>query len=173
MDWYSPKHVERILKIKSNHKTFVHLVGLYTYCKMHGAYNVKHTLRLCNTHCFSTATMVARNRLNVTFKYIDCSVSLSLSFVFKIKLQICLGDRIHPHPQIKEWLKHVLRQSHSEPLVLPFGLNWIGVYSASAQGQSCSRRNVLTLISNNNVDKNLSTHRITPNITLDGENPTE
>ena len=28
--------------IKSNHKNFVHLVGLYTYCKtMHGAYNVK------------------------------------------------------------------------------------------------------------------------------------
>ena len=33
-------------KIKSNHKNFVHLVGLYTYCKMmHGVYNVK--LRLC------------------------------------------------------------------------------------------------------------------------------
>ena len=29
---------------KSNHKNFVHLVGLYTYCKMmHGAYNVKLT----------------------------------------------------------------------------------------------------------------------------------
>ena len=28
-------------KIKSNHKNFVHLVGLYTYCRMtHGAYNV-------------------------------------------------------------------------------------------------------------------------------------
>ena len=42
MDWYSPKHVERILKMKSNHKNSVHLAGLYTYCKMmHGAYNVK------------------------------------------------------------------------------------------------------------------------------------
>ena len=42
IDWYSPKHVERILKVKSNHKNFVHLVGLYTYCKMmQGAYNVK------------------------------------------------------------------------------------------------------------------------------------
>ena len=29
---------------KSNHKKFVHLVGLYIYCKMmHGIYNVKHT----------------------------------------------------------------------------------------------------------------------------------
>jgi hypothetical protein len=42
MDCYSPKHVERILKIKSNHKKFVHLIGLYTYCRMmHGAYSVK------------------------------------------------------------------------------------------------------------------------------------
>ena len=31
MDWYSPKHVERILIIKSNHKNSVHLVGLHTY----------------------------------------------------------------------------------------------------------------------------------------------
>jgi hypothetical protein len=29
------------------------------------------TLRLCNTHCFSTATMVARTRLNVTL-YVHC-----------------------------------------------------------------------------------------------------
>ena len=29
-------------KINSNHKNFVHLVGLYTYCKkMHGAYKFK------------------------------------------------------------------------------------------------------------------------------------
>ena len=27
MDWYSPKHVECILKVMSNHKNFVHLVG--------------------------------------------------------------------------------------------------------------------------------------------------
>ena len=34
------KHIQ--WKIKSNHKNFVHLVGLYTYCKMmHGAYNIK------------------------------------------------------------------------------------------------------------------------------------
>ena len=30
--------------MKSNHKNFVYLVGLYTYCKkMHGVYNVKRT----------------------------------------------------------------------------------------------------------------------------------
>ena len=43
MKWYSPKYVERIVKIKSNHKNFVHLVGLYTYCRMmHSAYNVNY-----------------------------------------------------------------------------------------------------------------------------------
>ena len=27
----------------------------------------KHTLAMCNTYCFSSTTMVARTRLNVTF----------------------------------------------------------------------------------------------------------
>jgi hypothetical protein len=31
---------------------------------LHAGYN--HTLRICNTYCFSTATMVARTRLNIT-----------------------------------------------------------------------------------------------------------
>jgi len=30
---------------------------------LHAGY--KYTLRMCNTYCFSTATMVARTRLNV------------------------------------------------------------------------------------------------------------
>jgi len=30
-----------------------------------------HTLRMCITYCFSTATMVARRRLNVTL-YVNC-----------------------------------------------------------------------------------------------------
>ena len=30
-----------------------------------------HTLRLCNSHCFSTATMAARKRLNITL-YVHC-----------------------------------------------------------------------------------------------------
>jgi len=29
-------------------------------------YGYKHTLRLCNNYCFSTASMVTRKRLNVT-----------------------------------------------------------------------------------------------------------
>ena len=37
------------MKIKSNHKNFVRLVGLYTYCKMmHGAHNVKRETKSLN-----------------------------------------------------------------------------------------------------------------------------
>jgi len=35
-----------------------------------------HTLRLCNTHCFSTATMVPRTRLNVAFYVLSCSSTI-------------------------------------------------------------------------------------------------
>ena len=41
MDWYSPKHVERILKIKSNNKKVVHLVGYI------------HIARCCTVHTMS------------------------------------------------------------------------------------------------------------------------
>ena len=37
-----------------------------------------HTLRICNTHCFSTATMVVRTRLDVTL-YVHC-LSCLLSY---------------------------------------------------------------------------------------------
>ena len=35
----------------------------------------KHTLRLCNAHCFSTATMVRRTHLNITL-YVLCMCCL-------------------------------------------------------------------------------------------------
>jgi hypothetical protein len=46
----------------------------------------KHTLRICNTYCFSTATIVAQMRLNVT--YIACLVNL---FVFLFSLFVILS----------------------------------------------------------------------------------
>ena len=45
----------------------------------------KHTLRTCNTYCFSTATMVARKRLDVTL-YVNC-LSLFLPFLYGVKLE--------------------------------------------------------------------------------------
>jgi len=38
----------------------------------------KHTLRLCNTHCFSTATVVARTHLTVTL-YVHCLSSCNIT----------------------------------------------------------------------------------------------
>jgi len=41
-----------------------------------------HTLKLCNTHCFSTASMVARTRLMLRYTYIACLVSSFLLCLF-------------------------------------------------------------------------------------------
>jgi len=37
----------------------------HSHCVM-DTYGYKHILRICNTYCFSTSTMVTRTRLNVT-----------------------------------------------------------------------------------------------------------
>ena len=43
----------------------------HAHCML-DTYGQKHTLRLCNTYCFSNATMVARTHLNFTITYIVC-----------------------------------------------------------------------------------------------------
>ena len=53
----------------------------------------KHTLRICNSYCFSTATMVARTRLSVTLVF--CSLSATpfctiTTHVFCVSSQISL-----------------------------------------------------------------------------------
>jgi len=55
------------------------------------------TLRLCNTHCFSTATMVARTRLIVTL-YVQCPSCLHQ--VLCLAKQILL--QTHPKPSLAE-----------------------------------------------------------------------
>jgi hypothetical protein len=49
----------------------------HAHCMLHTE-GYKDTLRICNTHCFSTATMVARTRLIVTLyeDWLCCSVWL-------------------------------------------------------------------------------------------------
>ena len=45
--------------MKSNHKNFVHLVALYTYCKMmHGAYSVKH-----QSQCHIIIILITNNNI--------------------------------------------------------------------------------------------------------------
>jgi hypothetical protein len=42
----------------------------HAHCMLY-AYGYKHTLRICNTHCFSTAKILARMPLNITL-YVHC-----------------------------------------------------------------------------------------------------
>jgi len=56
-------NMEKILYSGAGHRWY------YGACALHAVYLKLqiHTLRLCNTHCFSTTTMIARTSLNVTF----------------------------------------------------------------------------------------------------------
>jgi hypothetical protein len=59
----------------------------HTACWLPKATN---TLKICNTHCFSTATMVARTRLHVTL-YVHCpsrSVSFPLTSLFVSQINV-------------------------------------------------------------------------------------
>jgi hypothetical protein len=74
----------------------------HAHCKL-DAQVYKHTLRICNTHCFSTATMVARTRLVATL-YVHClSCFVSRTFckpaeTFSINdLKIQLSKSLSPY----------------------------------------------------------------------------
>ena len=45
----------------------------HAHCMLNN-YEAIHTLRICNTCCFSTATMVARTRLMLRSTYVACLV---------------------------------------------------------------------------------------------------
>jgi hypothetical protein len=47
----------------------------HAHC-MFDTWGYKYTYRLCNTYCFSTATMVARTRPLLRYTYLACPVSL-------------------------------------------------------------------------------------------------
>jgi len=46
----------------------------------------KHILRICNTYCFSSATMVTRTRLYVTLHYTAYLTCISISFAFHFNI---------------------------------------------------------------------------------------
>jgi hypothetical protein len=49
-------------------------------------YGHKHSLRICNTYCFSTTTVVARTRLNITLHVVHCpSLCILFSTVVLVK----------------------------------------------------------------------------------------
>ena len=84
----------------------------YGACALHAGYLRLqiHTLRLCNTHCFATATLVARTRLNVTL-YIHClsclvseQISMTLDPNITIILLSFLFPSVSPHEHAWQFL---------------------------------------------------------------------
>ena len=69
----------KLLKSRADHRR------KYGACALHTGYLKLNMpiLRLCNTHCFSKATMVARRRLSVTL-YVHClsCLILYLNYIF-------------------------------------------------------------------------------------------
>jgi len=49
----------------------------------------KHTLKTCNTYCFSIATMVTQTRLSVTL-YVHCVYYYNRDGVFTVRYELCL-----------------------------------------------------------------------------------
>ena len=61
----------------------------HAHCML-GAKGYKRRIRMCNTYCFSSATMVARTRLNVTLYLQNCLVYLCPSLLHILFLLISL-----------------------------------------------------------------------------------
>ena len=51
----------------------------------------RHTLIICNTYCFSTATMVTRTRLSVNYTYIACRINFGIGGKCFQKLSFVVG----------------------------------------------------------------------------------
>ena len=88
--------------------------------KLHAGYQrLQHTLRLCNTYCFSTATMVVRTRLSVyvyTRTYIACLVN-----IYFIILWICNLISALLSPLQLRFITHIIHALHCPwPVILVF-----------------------------------------------------
>jgi hypothetical protein len=69
----------------------------HAYCMLTN-YGYKHTIRICNIYCFSTATMVTRTHHNVTLHYITPPVLLRILYT--------LGGRRHSNYTTLVMWKH-------------------------------------------------------------------
>ena len=76
------------MKIKSNHKIFLHLVGLHTYCKMmHGAYNIKLWNSYWCAHIFHALIFSpCRFQFALEFCTLWCSLLQDFLFLFLLWL---------------------------------------------------------------------------------------
>jgi hypothetical protein len=92
------------------------------------------TLRICNTYCFFTATMVTRTRLNVTL-YIHC-LSCYV-FVWKrifVEFHIYLSRVAEIRPRASFWSSLICMLSH-----VHIRVTWVFVYNGQ-QTYTASRR---------------------------------
>ena len=65
----------------------------HAHCML-DSYGYRHTLRMCDTYCFSTATMVTRTRLNVILQ-VHCLSYLMLNLVVqKVTIGSCSLTRV-------------------------------------------------------------------------------
>ena len=72
-----------------------------------------HTLNLCNAHCYSTATLFFRTRLNINL-YVEIKCQLDTTEVFiadLIACSTCFGHHYDHHQELKsiiQWLLPVV-----------------------------------------------------------------
>jgi len=121
----------KTLKSRAGHRWKYGACTLHTgYLRLH-----MHILRLCNTHCFSTATMVARRRLNVTL-YVHCLSCLipylNYIFILRIPDEMLTVTTFNfflastPKPAFPKLLTRRFLRSQNETSCTPFQwpLNW-------------------------------------------------
>jgi len=88
----------------------------------------RHTLRIYNTHCFSTATMVSWKRLNVTL-YLRCPSCLFVRSLFFI---------VRMTPELFEWLQVTMSSRY---LVLFYFRLMICIWAIHQKDQECVKLN--------------------------------
>jgi hypothetical protein len=74
----------------------------------------KHTLTICNIYCFSTATVVARKRLNVTLYvyWLSCSVLMSHETASVLVSMLASGSRVRGfEPDRSRWIFSDVKKS--------------------------------------------------------------
>ena len=109
-------------------------VEKYARARQATDYSYKHTLRMCNTNCFSTANMVTRTRLSVT---LVCTLHL-LSFRLFVMSCTWTTYRIAFYDAVS----HVILSLVSETAFLIIKLMYLYMTSAFCQ----NRNNVASLV---------------------------
>ena len=81
-------------------------------------YGYKHTLRICNTYCFFTGTVVVRTRLKVTLQYFASLVSCTM---FLSSSNPCNLDVLH---NVSNWSSPTVRYGlHIDSVIIWEGMS--------------------------------------------------